>query len=77
MFAALCSEIDEHRVKAHTKFYLPLLMYGEGGKWHTVGKGFNCVVNDCVLGKSDQIVNPIIVMVDLVPYYSICAHLCL
>lgn len=31
VFAALCSEIDEHRVKAQTKFYLPLLMYGEGG----------------------------------------------
>ena len=36
MFAALCSEIDEHRVKAHTKFYLPLLMYGEGGRWRNI-----------------------------------------
>ena len=37
VFAALCSEIDEHRVKAQTKFYLPLLMYGEGGKINVEG----------------------------------------
>ena len=33
--------------------------------------------NDCVLGKSGQIVNPLIAMVDPVPYYSVQAGLCL
>ena len=27
--------------------------------------------NDCVLGKSGQVANPIIAMVDPIPYYSI------
>ena len=37
----------------------------------------NGFFNDCILGKSDQVANPIIVMVNPVPYYSIRAHLCL
>ena len=31
--------------------------------------------NDCVVGKSGQIANPIIAMVDPIPYYSIHARL--
>ncbi|CAI8002431.1 WASH complex subunit 4 [Geodia barretti] len=31
VFAALCLEIDEHARKAVTKYYLPLLLYGDGG----------------------------------------------
>ena len=33
------------------------------------------LINNCILGKSGQIVNPVIVKVDPVPYYSIRAHL--
>ena len=33
--------------------------------------------NDCVLGKGGQSTNPIIAKVDPVPYYGMCARLCL
>ena len=42
-----------------------------------VGRFLIAWFNDCVLGKSGQIANPIIAMVDPVPYYSIRARLCL
>ena len=35
---------------------------------NTVGRVLIAWFNDCVLGKSGQIANPIIVMVDPVPY---------
>ena len=44
---------------------------------NTVGRVLTAWFNDCVLGKSGQIANPIIAMVDPVLCYSICAHLCL
>ena len=44
---------------------------------YTVGRVLIAWFNDCVLGKSGQIANPIIAMVDPVPYYSIRACLCL
>ena len=43
----------------------------------TVGRVLIAWSNDCILGKSGQITNPIIVVVGPVLYYSICAHLCL
>ena len=46
-------------------------------KQHTVGWVLIAQFNDCVLVKSGQIANPIIVMDDPVPYCSIRACLCL
>ena len=43
----------------------------------TYGRVLNAWFNDCVVGKSGQGMNPIIVNVDPVPYNSICACLCL
>ena len=40
----------------------------------TVGTVLIAWFHDCVLGKSGQIANPIMAMVDPVPYYCICAH---
>ena len=42
---------------------------------HTVGRFLIVRFNDCILGKSVQIVNPIITKVDPILYYSI--HACL
>ena len=42
---------------------------------NTVGRVLIAWFNDCILGKSGQIANPIIAMVDPVPYYSMRAHL--
>ena len=45
---------------------------------HTVGRVLVIAwFNDCVLGRSGRIANPIIAMIDPVPYYSIHARLCL
>ena len=44
---------------------------------NTVGRVLFAWFNDCVLGKSGQIANPIIAMVDPISYYSIRARLCL
>ena len=46
-------------------------------KYNTVGRILIAWCNDWVLDKSGQIMNPIIVMVDPIPYYSIYAHLSL
>ena len=43
----------------------------------TVGRVLIAWFNDCALGKSGQIANPIIAMVDPVPCYSVRARLCL
>ena len=43
----------------------------------TVGRSLIAWFNSCILGKSGQIVNPIIVKVNPVPHCSICACLCL
>ena len=60
--------------------YLPVhtwtLMW-EIHKQITVGRFLIAWFNDCVLGKTGQIVNPIIAMVNPVPYYSIRARSCL
>ena len=44
--------------------------------YNTIGQFFLIMwFNDCVLGKSGQIANLIIAMVDPIPYCSICTHL--
>ena len=40
----------------------------------TIGRVLIAWFNDCVLRKSGQIANPIIAMVDPVPYYNIHTH---
>ena len=47
-------------------WWLPLILYFT---YHRMV--FSCLVNDCVLGKSVQLVNPIIAKIDPVPYYGI------
>ena len=47
------------------------------GHVDTVGQFLITWFNDCVLGKSGQIANPIVAKVNPVPYYSIRAYLCL
>ena len=44
---------------------------------NTVGQFSITWFNNCVLGNSGQITNPIIVKVDPIPYYSIRVHSCL
>ena len=44
---------------------------------NTIGRLLIAWFNDCILGKSGKIANPIIVMVNPVLYYSIRARLCL
>ena len=44
---------------------------------NTVGRVLIAWFNDCALGKSGQIANPIIVIVNPIPCYSIRARLCL
>ena len=52
--------------------YLPVNIWLD--KQYTIGRVLIAWFNDCILGKSGQIANLIIAMVDPVPYYSIRAH---
>ena len=52
-------------------------MSGQHSYTCTIGWVLNALFNDCVLGKSGQIANPMIAKVDPIPYYEIHAHLCL
>ena len=56
---------------------LPLSLLGNNSRIDTVGRVLIACFSDCVLGKLGQIANPIIAMVDPVPYYSIHPCLCL
>ena len=53
------------------------LLYAYSMYHATIGRVLIAWFNDCILGKLGQITNPIIAMVDPVPYYSIRARLCL
>ena len=37
--------------------------------YRRMSMGFNYIINDCIISKSGQITNPIIVKVDPVPHY--------